>query len=83
VKYIPSSQTTFLNLDRGFPGQIFTISIWKRGRRNFSYKPEEYLDGKYILVTGTIEPDRKQVPTINVLNEKQIQLWDDYRGGVR
>lgn len=83
VKYIPSSQTTFLNLDRGFPGQIFTVSIWKRGRRNFSYKPEEYLDGKYILVTGKIEPDRKQVPTINVSNEKQIQLWDDYRGGLR
>lgn len=83
VKYIPSSQTTFLNLDRGFPGQIFTVSIWKRGRRNFSYKPEEHLNGKYIVVTGKIEPDRKQVPTINVSNEKQIQLWENYNGGVR
>lgn len=76
TKFISKSQSTFLNLDQSFPNQIFSIMIWKDGRQNFSYKPEEELDGKYIVVTGRIELDKNGVPGIVVTREEQIQLWE-------
>jgi endonuclease G, mitochondrial len=75
ARYVPRSESTFLNLDRVFPNQVFTITIWKDGRRNFSYKPEEVLNGQYIEVTGKVSLDREGIPTINVSNEKQIKIW--------
>lgn len=69
---------TFLNLDRVFPNQIFTITIWKDARNNFSYKPEEWLNGKYIVVTGEVKLGKDGKPTMNVTNEKQIKLYEDY-----
>lgn len=76
TKFIPKSQSTFLNLDQSFPNQLFSIMIWKDGRRNFSYRPEEELDGKYIVVTGKVELDKNGVPGITVTREEQIQLWE-------
>jgi endonuclease G len=67
---------TFLNLDRVFPNQIFTITIWKDARNNFSYKPEEYLNTKYIMVTGQIKVGKDGKPSLNVTNEKQIRSWE-------
>lgn len=77
AKFIPKSQSTFLNLDQSFPNQIFSIMIWKDGRRNFSYQPEKELDGKYIVVKGRVELDKNGVPGITVTSEEQIQLWED------
>lgn len=77
TKFIPKSQSTFLNLDQSFPNQIFSIMIWKDGRRNFSYQPEKELDGKYIVVKGRVELDKNGVPGITVTSEEQIQLWED------
>jgi endonuclease G len=76
AKFIPKSQSTFLNLDQSFPNQIFSIMIWKDGRRNFSYKPEEELEGKYIVVTGMVELDKNGVPGITVTKEEQIGVWE-------
>jgi hypothetical protein len=39
TKFLEKSQATFLNLDKSFPNQFFTVTIWKDGLRNFSYKP--------------------------------------------
>jgi endonuclease G len=77
TKFIPKSQSTFLNLDQSFPNQIFTVSIWKDGRRNFSYRPEIELDGKYIVVTGKVTFDKNGIPGITVTKEAQIQLWEE------
>lgn len=77
TKFIPKSQSTFMNLDQSFPNQIFSVNIWKNGRRNFSYKPEEELKGKYIVVTGKVELDKNGIPSINVNREEQIQIWDE------
>jgi endonuclease G, mitochondrial len=77
TKYLPKSQSTFLNLDQSFPNQIFTVSIWKDGRRNFSYRPEIELDGKYIVVTGKVTFDKNGIPGITVYKEEQIQLWEE------
>jgi len=75
TKFIPKSQSTFLNLDQSFPNQVFSIMIWKDGRENFTYKPEEELDGKYIVVTGKVELDKNGVPGIVVTKEEQIDVW--------
>ena len=77
TKFIPKSQSTFLNLDQSFPNQIFSIMIWKDGRRNFSYQPEKELDGKYIVVTGKVELDKNGVPGITVSREEQIEVWEE------
>lgn len=76
-KFLPKSQSTFLNLDQSFPNQLFSITIWQDGRRNFSYKPEEELFGKYIVVTGTVTLDKNGIATINVEHEKQIEIVDE------
>ena len=77
TKFVPKSESTFLNLDQSFPNQLFSITIWKNGRRNFSYKPEDELKGKYIVVTGKVELDKNGTPSINVVKEEQIQVWDE------
>ncbi len=76
TKYLDKSQATFLNLDQSFPNQIFTVIIWKDGRRNFSYPPEVELEGKYIEVTGKVELDKNGVPGITVTKEGQIEVWE-------
>jgi endonuclease G len=76
TKFLDKSQATFLNLDQSFPNQLFTVIIWKDGRRNFSYQPEVELDGKYIAVTGKVELDKNGVPGITVMKEKQIEVWE-------
>lgn len=77
AKYIPKSQSTFLNLDQSFPNQIFSVMIWKDGRINFSYQPEKELEGKYIIVTGKVELDKNGIPGITVMKEEQISIWED------
>jgi endonuclease G len=76
TKYLSKSQATFLNLDQSFPNQLFTVIIWKDGRRNFSYQPEQELEGKYIVVTGKVELDKNGVPGITVTKEEQIEIWE-------
>ena len=77
TKFISKSQSTFLNLDKVFPNQIFSITIWNNARRNFSFKPEAAFDEKYIVVTGKVTLDKNGVPTINVKSEEQIQFWEE------
>jgi len=71
TKYAEKSGATFINLDRQFPDQIFTIAIWKQDRVNFSYKPEEFLKGKVICVSGEIK-DNKGHPQMDINNENSI-----------
>ena len=40
----------FINLDKSFPDQIFSITIWKSNVSNFSYAPEKELKDKIICV---------------------------------
>lgn len=77
TKFITQSQKTYLNLDRDFPNQTFSIIIWKNGLRNFSYQPHKELDGKYIIVTGKVVLDKQGIPSITVSNEEQIQFWNE------
>jgi endonuclease G len=68
----------FLNLDKQYPNQIFTITIFASNLMNFSYKPEEYLKNKKICVRGKVSEFRG-VPSMIIDNEKQIELFEDIR----
>lgn len=63
---------TFLNLDKPYPGQIFTIVIWRNDRGKFG-QPEEALRGKDVCVTGRIK-EYREVPEIIVQNPTQIKV---------
>lgn len=63
----------FLNLDRKFPNQVFTITIFKDKVSNFTYEPHVVLDGKRICVTGKVV-NSNGTPGINVSNEKEITI---------
>lgn len=76
TKYSEKSGATFLNLDKKFPNQVFSVTIWKDARKNFSYLPEDELKDKKVCVSGTIE-DSKGTPTINVSNEKAIEVLQE------
>ncbi len=65
----------FINLDKAFPNQIFSITIWSSNIVNFSYKPEQELTGKKICVTGKII-EYEGTPSMYIDNEKRIEILD-------
>ena len=50
-------EPTFLNLDKSYPNQIFTILIWGSDRAKFGTPERDYAN-KSVCVTGTIEEYR-------------------------
>jgi hypothetical protein len=65
-------QPTFLNLDKPYPNQVFTIVIWGNNRSKFG-APEHDYKGKRICVTGKITA-YAGLPEIVVDEPKQIKL---------
>jgi micrococcal nuclease len=47
------SQPTFLNLDKPYPNNVFTVLIWGADRQKFGQPEEKYRD-KEVCVTGSI-----------------------------
>lgn len=76
TKLSAKSGAVFINLDTQFPNQIFSATIWKNNRTNFSYKPEIELNGKRVCITGQVQ-DYKGVPSVQPKSEKEIQFLDD------
>lgn len=65
-------QPTFMNLNKPYPQQVFTILIWGSDRSKFE-KPLEALSGKEICVTGVIQSFRGK-PEIIVKDPSQIMV---------
>jgi DNA/RNA endonuclease YhcR with UshA esterase domain len=63
---------TFLNLDKPYPGQIFTIVIWGEDRAKFG-APEETYRGKHACVTGRITVYRG-VPEVIATEPGQLRV---------
>jgi hypothetical protein len=63
---------TFINLDKPYPNQIFTVLIWGSDRPKFG-DPEEAYRSKHICVTGKIS-DYKGVPEIIAYEPSQIKV---------
>ena len=64
---------TFLNLDKPYPNQTFTVVIWGRDRGKFEIPPEVLFMGKEICITGRITTYRGK-PQITVSDPSQITL---------
>ena len=56
-------QPTFLNLDRSYPHQVFTVVIWGSDRPKFG-TPEITLMGKNVCAIGTIQTYRGKAEII-------------------
>ena|ERR1700733_3543145 len=65
-------QPTFLNLDKPYPNQIFTIVIWGRERSKFGEPDKKYPD-VHLCVTGTITSYRG-TPDITASDATQIEI---------
>jgi hypothetical protein len=63
---------TFLNLDKPYPKQVFTVLIWDENRSKFGTPENEY-KGKRICVTGKII-EYKGAPEIVAGDPKQIRM---------
>ena len=64
---------TFINLDKPYPNQVFTILIWDSDREKFSQPPEKMYRGKNICVSGKIIVYRG-VAEIIIKDPKQIVI---------
>jgi hypothetical protein len=64
-------QPTFINLNRPYPKQIFTVLIWGSDRSKFPGAPENYYSNKRICVSGKIQ-QYKGAPEIVVKSANQI-----------
>ena len=78
TKYSENGKTnpTYINLDKKFPDQIFTLMIFGKDRENFSYKPEDFLQGKTVCIKGKIG-EYKGIAQIIANKEKQIEVITD------
>jgi hypothetical protein len=63
---------TFINLDKPYPSQIFTVLIWGSDRPKFG-DPEQAYRSKRICVSGKIS-DYKGVPEIVAYEPSQIKV---------
>lgn len=75
ASYLKRTSATYLNLDKKYPHQIFTVTIFGENRNNFSEKPEEKYFGKKVCVKGIVK-NLKGLPSINILGEKNIWALD-------
>ena len=64
------SQPTFLDFDKPYPDQVFTVVIFGSDRKKFG-TPESALRDKRICVTGKIQ-DRNGLPEIILSDPKQL-----------
>ncbi len=69
-----SKGTVFLNLDKQFPDQVFTVTIWKDDMIHFSYDPSNAFDGQKACFTGKVS-NFDGVPSMNISKEKAIKLY--------
>lgn len=70
---LSSKGNIFLNLDKKFPNQIFSITIFKDFTSNFSYEPDKYLAGKTVCVTGKVT-NYNGTPSVSITDEKAIEI---------
>ncbi|MEX1002070.1 MAG: DNA/RNA non-specific endonuclease [Crocinitomicaceae bacterium] len=67
----------FIDLDKKFPNQVFSVSIFESNITNFDYKPEIYLKDKEVCFTGEIG-EYNGTPNMVIDNGKQIKLLEDH-----
>jgi endonuclease G len=64
----------FMNIDKNFPNQIFSVAIWKKNHPNFSYNIETEWLGKQVCFKGKII-NFGGTPTMVIEKESQVKLY--------
>jgi DNA/RNA endonuclease YhcR with UshA esterase domain len=64
-------QPTFLNLDKPYPNQVFTVLIWGENRSKFGTPESEY-KGKRICIAGKIT-EYRGAPEIVATDPQQMR----------
>ena len=67
---------TFLNLEKPYPNQLFTVVIWGSNRAKFAFSPEVRFRDARICVAGLIE-EYRGVSQIEVADPEQIDRQVD------
>ena len=67
----------FINLDKKFPNQIFSVSIFNSSIQNFDYEPQIYLKDKNVCFTGKVS-EYKGTASMIIDNGKQVRLVGEY-----
>lgn len=67
----------FMNLDKQFPNQIFSVTIFNTNIKNFTYEPEVYLKNQEVCFTGKIT-DYKGTASMTVENGKEVKLLSEF-----
>jgi len=65
-----------LNLDKQFPNQVFTVFVRKEFLVNFSYDPEQEMNGKSICAKGTVA-NLGGKPAMFIEKEEDIVLYEE------
>lgn len=68
----------FMNIDKNFPNQVFSVAIWKKNHANFSYDIEKEWLGKQACFKGKIV-NFGGIPTMILEKENQIKLYSDIK----
>ncbi len=63
---------TFLNFERPYPDQSFTVVIWEEHRPDFD-RPEARLRGREVCVAGRVR-EHEGTPQIEAVDP--AQLWE-------
>ena len=74
TRYAPTSRgkPTFLNLDKPYPSQMFTVLIWGENRDKFGTPEEKYRE-KQICVTGKVT-EYRGAPEIIISDPQNIEI---------
>lgn len=75
-RYFENSNTTLINVDGAYPNSALTLFIKGDVRSQFSYKPEEFLKDKRILISGTII-NYKDKPEVVITSPDQIRVLSE------
>lgn len=67
------SGNLWLNIDKQFPNQIFSVFIRKKDLVNFSFQPDKELTNRQVCFAGVVE-NMNGTPTMNLKSEKDIEF---------
>lgn len=75
TKFVENNKTnpTYLNIDKAFPNQIFTVLIPQEIRSFLGYKPENTLQDKEICIFGKVT-QYKGVPQITLNKKEDLKI---------
>ena len=67
----------FIDLDKKFPNQVFSLTIFETSIKNFDYEPEVYLLNQEVCFTGKVGEYNK-TPNMIIEHSKQVKLLEEY-----